>query len=109
MTYLYLLAAIVFEVAGTSALQASRQFTRPGPTVAMGVCYLVSFFALSFALRAMPVGVAYAIWSGLGIVLISAVGYVVFRQRLDAPALVGLALIVAGVLVVNLFSKTVGH
>lgn len=75
----------------------------------MAVCYGLAFYLLSIALRQMPVGIAYAIWSGLGVVLISAVGTVVFRQRLDPPAIAGLAMIVGGVLVINLFSRTVGH
>ena len=75
----------------------------------MAVCYGLAFYLLSIALRQMPVGIAYAIWSGLGVVLISVIGTVVFRQRLDLPAMVGLAMIVGGVVVINLFSKTVGH
>lgn len=75
----------------------------------MAVCYGLAFYLLSIALRQMPVGIAYAIWSGLGVVLISVIGAVVFRQRLDLPAMVGLAMIVGGVMVINLFSNTVGH
>lgn len=108
-TYLPLMAAIVLEVIATSALQASQQFTRPWPTLLMALGYLGAFFFLSLALRGIPVGVAYAIWSGLGIVLISAVGWVVFGQKLDLPAVIGLSLILAGVLVVNLFSSTARH
>jgi len=104
-----LLTAIVLEVIGTSALQASAQFTRVGPTLLMAVCYVGSFYLLSVVLKTIPVGIAYAIWSGLGIVLIATVGYFRFGQALDAPALVGIGLIVAGVLVVNLFSDTVAH
>nr|WP_237182360.1 multidrug efflux SMR transporter [Roseomonas marmotae] len=104
-----LLAAIVLEVIATSALQASQQFTRPWPTAVMALGYLAAFFFLSLALRGIPVGIAYAIWSGLGIVLISAVGWVVFGQKLDMPAIIGLGLILAGVLVVNLFSGTARH
>ena len=109
MSYVYLCAAIVLEVVGTSALQASQQFTRLIPVVIMVCCYGVSFFLLSLSLRVLPVGIAYAIWSGLGIVLISAVGTLWFKQSLDLPAVIGLGLIVAGVAVVNLFSKSVGH
>ena len=108
-TYLPLLAAIVLEVIATSALQASQQFTRPWPTLLMALGYLGAFFFLSLALRGIPVGIAYAIWSGLGIVLISAVGWVVFGQKLDMPAIIGLGLILAGVLVVNLFSGAARH
>ena len=109
VTWAALLGAIALEVAGTTMLQASQQFTRVWPTAGMAVCYGLAFYLLSIALRQMPVGIAYAIWSGLGVVLISVIGTVVFRQRLDLPAMVGLALIVGGVAVINLFSKTVGH
>ena len=81
----------------------------PSPTAGMAVCYGLAFYLLSIALRQMPVGIAYAIWSGLGVVLISVIGTVVFRQRLDLPAVIGLCLIVAGVVVINVFSRTVGH
>lgn len=109
LTWAALLGAIALEVAGTTMLQASQQFTRVWPTAGMAVCYGLAFYLLSIALRQMPVGIAYAIWSGLGVVLISVIGTVVFRQRLDLPAMVGLAMIVGGVVVINLFSKTVGH
>ena len=102
-------AAIVCEVVATSALKASGGFTRPAPSAVTAVGYLVSFYLLSLALKTIPVGVAYAIWSGLGIVLIAAIGWLVFGQRLDAPALLGMALIIAGVAVMNLFSKTTAH
>jgi small multidrug resistance pump len=108
-SYLPLLAAIVLEVIATSALQASQQFTRPLPTLLMAMGYLGAFFFLSLALRGIPVGIAYAIWSGLGIVLISAVGWIVFGQKLDLPAMAGLGLIIGGVLVVNLFSSAARH
>jgi small multidrug resistance pump len=106
-TYLYLLTAIVFETIGTSALQASEQFTRPKPVLLTIVCYAATFYFLSLALRTMPVGIAYAIWSGLGIVLIALIGLAWFGQKLDVPALIGLALIIAGVIVINLFSSAV--
>jgi small multidrug resistance pump len=106
-TYLYLLTAIVFETIGTSALQASEQFTRPKPLLLTAVCYGATFYFLSLALRTMPVGIAYAIWSGLGIVLIALIGLAWFGQKLDLPALIGLALIIAGVIVINLFSSAV--
>lgn len=108
-SYLALGIAIVAEVIATSALKASESFTRLLPTVITGVGYLIAFFFLSVTLRTIPTGVAYAIWSGVGIVLISAVGWVWFHQELDAPAITGLGLIIAGVLVVNVFSKTVAH
>lgn len=110
-SYLLLGLAIVAEVLGTSALKASNGFTRLAPslvTVAVAA-YMVSFYLLSLTLRTLPIGIAYAIWSGAGIVLISAVGWLVYGQRLDVPAMLGLGLIVAGVLVVNLFSQSVRH
>jgi len=109
MTYLYLIMAIIFEVIGTAALQASEQFTRPKPLILTALGYMAAFYFLSLVLRTMPVGIAYAIWSGLGVVLITLVGLVWFGQRLDAPAIAGLALIIAGVAIINLFSKTVVH
>ncbi|WP_422646735.1 DMT family transporter [Agrobacterium tumefaciens] len=109
LTYGALIAAIVCEVIATSFLQQSQQFTRLVPTLLMAVFYGIAFYLLAITLRTLPVGIAYAIWSGLGIVLISAIGYVFFRQSLDLPAVIGLGLIVTGVVVVNVFSKTVGH
>jgi small multidrug resistance pump len=109
MTYLYLLLAVGFEVIGTAALQASEQFTRPKPLILTAIGYAAAFYFLSLVLRSMPVGVAYAIWSGLGVVLITLVGLIWFGQKLDTPAVVGLALIVAGVAIINLFSRTVVH
>ncbi|MBO9455492.1 QacE family quaternary ammonium compound efflux SMR transporter [Paracoccus sp. R12_1] len=107
--YLALVLAIGLEVVGTSFLQRSAQFTRLWPTVGMALCYLASFYLLSLSLRVLPLGVAYAIWSALGIVLVAVIGLLVFGQRLDLPAVIGLGLIVAGVIVVNLFSNTIGH
>jgi small multidrug resistance pump len=107
--YLYLSLAIAFEVAATTALQASNGFTRPLPAVITVAGYAIAFYCLSLTLRTMPVGIAYAIWSAVGIVLIATIGWVFYRQALDAPAIIGMALIIAGVLVVNLFSKTITH
>jgi len=109
MTWLTLGGAIVCEVIGTSLLQASNQFTKPLPTIGMAICYGAAFYLLSLSLKAMPVGLAYAIWSGLGVVLISIIGLVAFKQRLDIPAVVGLVMIVGGVIVINLFSKSSVH
>jgi small multidrug resistance pump len=109
MTYLYLILAVAFEVVGTAALQASEQFTRPKPLILTAAGYAAAFYFLSLVLRTMPVGIAYAIWSGLGVILITIVGLVWFGQKLDIPAIIGLALIVAGVATINLFSKTVAH
>lgn len=104
-----LLAAIFFEVIATSLLTASQQFTRLWPSLGTVAFYATAFYFLSIALRVMPVGIAYAIWSGLGIVLISVIGLVLFRQALDGPALLGIGLIVAGVAVINVFSQSVAH
>src|SRR5215208_4880639 len=109
MNYLYLTIAVVLEVIATSALAASHGFTRPVPSLVTAVGYGVAFYLMSLLLKTIPVGIVYAIWSGLGIVLIAAVGAVWFRQPLDLAAVVGLGLILAGIVVVNLFSKTVGH
>ncbi|WP_426226977.1 DMT family transporter [Pararhizobium sp. DWP3-4] len=109
MLYAVLVIAIVFEVLGTSAMQAAQHFTKLVPTLIMVVCYAIAFYFLSYTLRVIPVGIAYAIWSGLGIVLISLVGYFVFGQKLDLAAILGLGLIIAGVVVLNVFSKSTFH
>ena len=107
--WLLLGLAIVAEVIGTSALKASDGCTRLGPALIVVVGYAVSFYCLSLVLRSIPVGVAYAVWSGLGIVLITLVAYVVYHQTIDLAGLIGMGLIVAGVLVLNLFSKSAPH
>lgn len=108
-TYLYLGIAIVAEVAATTALKASDGFTRLLPSIGVVIGYAIAFYCLALTLRTLPVGVAYAIWSGVGIVLVSLLGWLVYRQTLDAAALLGMGLIIAGVLVINLLSKTAGH
>ncbi len=107
--WLFLIAAIVFETVGTMLLKFSEQFSRPLPTIAMLVCYIISLYLLSYALRTLPVGLAYAIWGALGIVFITLIGIFVFKQVPDLPAYIGLVLITAGVLVINLFSKMEAH
>ena len=107
--YTVLALAIVAEVIATSALQASAGFTRLWPSVLVVLGYGVAFYCLSITLKTVPMGVAYALWSGLGIVLITASGWVLYRQRVDTAALLGMALIVAGVAVIQLFSKTTAH
>lgn len=107
--YGWLLAAILTEVAGTTCLQKSEQYTRLMPTVAMVVLYAVSFYCLSQALKTLPLGLAYAMWGGLGIVLTTIIGVILFRQSVDAPAIMGLGLIISGILVVNLFSTSLTH
>lgn len=109
MNWLLLWLAIVLEVIATSALKASEGFTRLWPSVVVVVGYLAAFYLLSLTLRSMPVGVVYAVWSGVGVVLITLVGWLVFQQDLDLPALIGIALIATGVIVLNFYSKVVPH
>lgn len=109
MGYLYLAIAILAEVVATTALKASDGFSKPVPSVIVVLGFGVAFYCLALVLRTIPMGVAYAIWSGLGIVLISLSGLLLFGQKLDAPALIGIALIVAGVVVMNAFSRSVIH
>ena len=109
MIWVYLLLAIGFEVVATSALKASESFTRLGPSIIVVTGYAAAFYLLSLTLRTVPVGIVYAIWSGAGIVLISLVGWIAFRQHLDAAAIIGIALILAGVVVINLLSKSIPH
>ncbi|HHF2921949.1 TPA: multidrug efflux SMR transporter [Vibrio alginolyticus] len=101
--------AIVCEVIATSYIPKTEQFTKVMPSTVVLIGYGTAFFLLSVTVQTMPVGVVYAIWSGAGIVLVATVGYFVYGQRLDLPALVGIGFIIAGVLIVNLLSKTVGH
>jgi small multidrug resistance pump len=109
MSYLYLAIAIVSEVIGTAALKASNEFTVLVPSLIVVAGYATAFFFLSLTLRTMPVGIAYALWSGFGIVLISMVAWILFKQSLDAPALIGIGLIIAGVVLINGFSNSVTH
>lgn len=107
--WMFLFFAILCEVAGTSALKASEGFTRFWPSVVVVLGYGVAFYLLSLTLRTIPVGVAYAVWSGIGIVLVTLIGWLLFGQKLDAPALLGIGLIASGVAVMNAFSNTAGH
>ena len=109
MPYLILLCAIIAETIGTTALYASQQFTRPLPSLLTVLAYAVAFYLLSLTLKTLPVGVMYAMWSGLGIVLIALIAFVLYGQKLDLAAVLGIALIVAGILVINLFSSTARH
>ena len=104
--WLILGIAILGEIAGTSALKASNGMTKLGPAAVVVVGYAIAFWCMSIAIRTIPVGIAYAVWSGIGIVLITAIGWVLYGEKLDAAALAGLALIIAGVAVVNLLSNT---
>jgi small multidrug resistance pump len=107
--WLFLFVAIVSEVIATSALKSSEGFSRFWPSVVVVVGYGIAFYCLALTLKVIPMGVVYAIWSGIGIVLITLVGWFLFDQKLDLPALLGIGLIAAGVVVMNVFSKTMGH
>ncbi len=109
MAYVYLGIAIVAEVIATTALKASDEFTKIVPSVIVVLGYAAAFYFLTLVLRTIPVGIAYGIWAGLGIVLITIIGAIVFKQVPDLPAVIGMALIVAGVAIVNVFSKTISH
>ncbi len=109
MAYIYLAIAIVSEVIGTSALKASKEFTTLWPSVVVITGYIVSFYFMTLALRTIPLGVTYAVWSGIGIVLVALVGLFLYHETPDVPAIVGMGLIIAGVIVIHMFSKTIGH
>ena len=106
MKYLFLGLAIAFEVIGSSFMKASDGFTKWIPSTVVVIAYLVCFYFLSLALKTIPLGIAYAIWGGLGIVLTAAVSVFIFKQKLDLAAIIGIVLIVSGVVVMNFFSKT---
>ena len=108
-SWLILTLAIGAEVVATSALKASESFTKPLASTVVIIGYATAIYLLSLVLKSIPVGVAYAIWSGLGIVLITLVAWLVYGQRIDLPGLIGMGLIVAGVLVLNLFSSASAH
>jgi small multidrug resistance pump len=107
--WLALAIAIVAEVIATTALKASNEFTRLLPSLIVVVVYGTAFYFMSISMRILPIGIMYAIWSGMGIVLISVLGWLVYRQALDTPALIGITFIIAGVIIINVFSKTVGY
>ncbi len=109
MQYVYLFIAVVGEVIATSALKPSSGFTNLVPSVIVVFGYAVAFYFLSLTLHTMSVGIAYAIWSGLGIVLVSAIAWLWFGQALDTPAIIGMALILAGVIIINVFSQAAAH
>ena len=109
MAYPYLAIAIIAEVIATSALKASEEFTKVVPSLIVIIGYGAAFYFLTLVLRTIPVGVTYAIWSGLGIVLVTIASVILYKQIPDLPAVLGMGLIIAGVVVINVFSKTVGH
>jgi small multidrug resistance pump len=109
MKWIFLSIAIIAEVIATSALKSAEGFTKLVPSVIVILGYGIAFYFLSLTLKTIPVGIAYAIWSGVGITLISMIGYFFYKQTLDLPAIIGILLIMAGVIVINLFSKSVSH
>ena len=109
MTYFYLALAIAAEVAGTSLLKATEEFTKLVPTTFLVIFYCISFWLMTLALRDLPLGVVYAVWSGLGIVLVAVVGAFVYKEIPDLASLIGMALIISGVVVMHLFSTSIRH
>ncbi len=109
MPYVYLPVSIIAEVVATSALKASDGFSKLWPSVIVVVGYGIAFHFLALTLKTIPVGVAYAIWAGAGVTIVAIVGWLLFGQKLDAPAIIGMALIVTGVVVMQAFSKSTGH
>lgn len=107
IAYSYLAAAIICEIIGTTFLVKSQEFTKVLPTLSMVILYALSFYFLTKSLRVIPLGIAYALWGGVGIVLTALIGLVVFKQSIDTPAIIGIGLIVAGVVVLNLFSNSI--
>jgi len=109
MAYFYLGLAILVEVIATSTLKASEEFTKLVPSTIVLIGYGISFYLMTLVLRTLPIGITYAVWSGIGIVLISVAGAIFYKETLDFPAILGIGLIVSGVIVIHLFSKTVSH
>lgn len=109
MAYLYLTIAIIAEVVATTALKASEEFTKLFPSLIVVVGYGIAFYLLTLVLRTIPVGITYAIWSGLGIVLVTLVSMVLYKQIPDIPAVLGMGVIILGVVIINVFSKTISH
>ncbi len=105
-SYFYLTGAIVFEVCGTLLLPVTQNFTRLWPTLGMAACYLAAFYCLTFAIRDIPIAIVYAMWSGIGVTLIAVLGALVYKHVLEWQVIVGLAMIVGGVISVNLFSRS---
>ncbi|MFQ5345274.1 MAG: DMT family transporter [Mariprofundus sp.] len=109
MAYLYLAIAIIAEVVATSALKASEEFTRLLPSLIVVIGYGAAFYFMTLVLRTIPIGITYAIWSGIGIVLVAVIGAFLYKQVPDIPAIIGMGLIISGVVVIHVFSKTVSH
>lgn len=107
--YIYLIIAVAAETIGTSSIQASQQFTKPIPSILAAISFAIAFYFLSLTLKVLPVGIMYAMWSGLGIIFIAIIGWTYFGQKLDLPAILGMGLILAGIVIINLFSNTASH
>lgn len=107
--WIFLFVAIIAEVIATSALKSSEGFSKPIASVIVVLGFIIAFYCLSLTLKTIPVGIAYAIWSGVGIVLVTIIAWIVFDQKLDVWGIIGIALIMSGVLVLNLLSKTSSH
>lgn len=107
--WIFLIIAIICEVVATSALKSSEEFSKLIPSIIVVFAYSLAFYFLSLTLRVIPVGIAYAIWAGLGIVLITLTSWIFLGQKLDVPAFLGLGLIISGVMIINIFSKVSGH
>jgi len=105
--FFFLLVAIFFEIIGTSSIQSSQQFTRLKPSILVVLCFCITFFFFSHSLKGIPLGIAYAMWSGIGIIAISLIGFFYFKQSLDWPAIIGIVFILFGVLIIRLFSKSI--
>ncbi|WP_424982690.1 DMT family transporter [Maritalea sp. S77] len=107
--YIYLAIAIIGEVIATSALKAANGFSETVPSILVVIGYGVAFYYLSLSLKTIPLGISYAIWSGVGVVAVSIIGWVYYKQALDIAALIGMAMILGGVLVIHLFSNSAAH
>jgi len=109
MAYIYLAIAIIAEVVATSALKASAEFTKLYPSLLVVAGYCIAFYFMTLVLRTIPIGITYAVWSGVGIVLVAIVGALLYKQTPDIPAIIGMGLIISGVVIIHIFSKTVSH
>ena len=107
--WLALAIAIVAEVIATSTMKATNEFTRFWPSLVVVLGYGTGFYFMTISMRVLPIGIMYALWSGVGILVVSIMGWVIYRQALDIPAIIGMSFIVAGVVVINVFSKSIGH
>jgi small multidrug resistance pump len=109
MAYFYLAIAIICEVIATSALKASQEFTKPLPSLLVLCGYSCAFYFLAYSLKEIPIGIAYALWAGIGIVLVACIGTLFYQQKLDRPAILGIAFILIGVLIINIYSNIKIH